>query len=74
MQNVTAGALASSTLVNVGTVLSVSAMTTAATVSFTGAAVFGMFALISWVKVCVFVRVGGCEIECKWIKYACDRV
>lgn len=51
MQNVTTGALAASTLVNVGTVLSVSAMSTAASLSFTGAAVFGLFALISWVKV-----------------------
>lgn len=50
-QKVVASALAASTLVNVGTVLSVSAMGTAATASFVGAGVFGFMMLSNYLKV-----------------------
>lgn len=44
-------ALMASTLVNVGTVLSVSAVTTGATLCFGGAAVFGVLLAKSYLKV-----------------------
>jgi len=50
-QRVVASALVASTLVNVGTVLTVSAMATGATVSFAGAAVFGLLLLSNYLKV-----------------------
>lgn len=50
-QRVVASALVASTLVNVGTVLTVSAMTTGATVSFAGAGVFGLLLLGNYLKV-----------------------
>jgi hypothetical protein len=50
-QRVVATALVASTLVNVGTVLSVSAMATGATVSFAGAGVFGLMLLANYLKV-----------------------
>lgn len=50
-QRVVSSALVASTLVNVGTVLSVSAMATGATVSFVGAGVFGLLLLGNYLKV-----------------------
>jgi len=50
-QQVVTSALVASTLVNVGTVLSVSAMATGATISFGGAGVFGLLLLSSYLKV-----------------------
>ena len=50
-QQVVASALVASTLVNVGTVLSVSALTAGATASFTGAAMFGLMMLTGFLKV-----------------------
>ncbi len=50
-QRVVAAALAASTLVNVGTVLSVSALSTGATLSFAGAGVFGVMLMASYLKV-----------------------
>ncbi|EFJ49735.1 hypothetical protein VOLCADRAFT_104180 [Volvox carteri f. nagariensis] len=50
-QRVIAAALAASTLVNIGTVLSVSALTTGATASFVGAALFGFMLLKNYLKV-----------------------
>lgn len=50
-QRVVASALVASTLVNVGTVLTVSAMTTGATISFAGAGVFGLLLLGNYLKV-----------------------
>ncbi len=44
-------ALAASTLVNIGTVLSVSALTAGATASFAGAALFGVVLLKNYLKV-----------------------
>jgi len=49
-QKVVGAALATSTLVNVGTVLSVSAMSAAATASFAGAGFFGLILLSSYLK------------------------
>lgn len=51
MQKVMTSALAASTLVNVGTVLSVSAMSSAATASFIGAGLAGLVLLANWIKV-----------------------
>lgn len=51
MQKMVTAALAASTLVNVGTVLSVSAMSTAATASFIGAGLAGVLLLANWLKV-----------------------
>lgn len=50
-QRVVAAMLAASTLVNVGTVLSVSAMKTGATLSFAGAGLFGLLVLKSYITV-----------------------
>ena len=50
-QRVIGAALLASCLVNVGTVLSVSAITTAANTSFVGAAFFGFQMLRSYVQV-----------------------
>lgn len=50
-QRVVASALVASTLVNVGTVLSVSAMATGATLSFAGAGVFGLLLVGNYLKV-----------------------
>ncbi|PNW73731.1 hypothetical protein CHLRE_13g570350v5 [Chlamydomonas reinhardtii] len=50
-QRVIAAALAASTLVNIGTVLSVSALTAGATASFAGAALFGFMLLKNWLTV-----------------------
>ncbi|GLC36873.1 hypothetical protein PLESTB_000183500 [Pleodorina starrii] len=50
-QRVIAAALAASTLVNIGTVLSVSALTAGATASFAGAALFGLMLLKNYLKV-----------------------
>lgn len=50
-QRVVASALVASTLVNVGTVLTVSAMATGATVSFAGAGVFGLMLVSNYLKV-----------------------
>lgn len=47
-----AAALFASMLVNVGTVLSVSALTTQATASFVGAAFFAFQTIKSYLKVC----------------------
>jgi hypothetical protein len=44
-------AIVASTLVNVGTVLSVSAMRTAANISFAGATFFGLSTLLSLLKI-----------------------
>jgi hypothetical protein len=49
-QDVVTAALVASTLVNVGTVLSVSAMSTAATLSFIGAGFVGISVLANWLK------------------------
>jgi hypothetical protein len=51
MQRLMTSALMASTLVNVGTVLSVSAMSRAATASFVGAAFAGAMVLVNWLKV-----------------------
>ncbi len=51
MQKVMTSAVAASTLVNVGTVLSVSAMSFAATASFIGAGLAGIVLLANWIKV-----------------------
>eukprot|EP00878_Enallax_costatus_P019345 GHUV01020408.1.p1 GENE.GHUV01020408.1~~GHUV01020408.1.p1 ORF type:complete len:557 (+),score=208.71 GHUV01020408.1:1417-3087(+) len=50
-QKVVASALAASTLVNVGTVLQVSAVTTGATLSFAGAGIFGIMLLANYLTV-----------------------
>ncbi|GIM03175.1 hypothetical protein Vretimale_7990, partial [Volvox reticuliferus] len=50
-QRVIVAALAASTLVNIGTVLSVSALTAGATASFAGAAMFGLMLLKNYFKV-----------------------
>lgn len=50
-QRVIGAALAASTLVNIGTVLSVSALTAGATASFAGAALFGVVLLKNYLKV-----------------------
>jgi hypothetical protein len=50
-QRVVSCALVASTLVNVGTVLSVSAMATGASLSFAGAGVFGLLLLSNYMKV-----------------------
>jgi hypothetical protein len=50
-QRVVSAALAASTLVNVGTVLSVSAMATGAALSFAGASFFGVILLANYLKV-----------------------
>lgn len=50
-QRVVAAALGASTLVNVGTVLSVSAVSAGATASFIGAAFFGVMLLKNYLKV-----------------------
>lgn len=50
-QRVVASALVASTLVNVGTVLQVSAMTTGAALSFAGAGVFGIMLLANYLTV-----------------------
>ena len=50
-QRVVASALLASCLVNVGTVLSVSALATGASLSFAGAAVFGLAGLSGYLKV-----------------------
>lgn len=50
-QKVVSSALVTSTLVNVGTVLSVSAMATGATLSFAGAGVFGVMLLANYLQV-----------------------
>jgi hypothetical protein len=50
-QKVVSSALVASTLVNVGTVLSVSAAATGAAVSFAGAALFGVVMLGSYLQV-----------------------
>lgn len=50
-QRVVASALVASTLVNVGTVLQVSAMTTGAALSFAGAGVFGVMLLANYLTV-----------------------
>jgi hypothetical protein len=50
-QQVVCSALVASTLVNVGTVLSVSALSAGATASFAGAAVFGLMMLSGFLKV-----------------------
>lgn len=52
MQRVMANAVAACTLLNVGTVLSVSALELAASASFVAAGVFGVVTLASWFKVC----------------------
>lgn len=52
MQKVVTNALAACTLVNVGTVLSVSALEVAASFSFVAAGVFGLATLATWLKVC----------------------
>lgn len=51
MQSAMMNGLVASTLINIGTVLSVSAMSVAASVSFSGAAAFGFLALVNLVKV-----------------------
>jgi len=51
MQKATMGAIVSSMLINMGTVLSVSAMGAAASASFAGASVFGAIAMINLIKV-----------------------
>ena len=51
MQSATVAAVAASALVNVGTVLSVSAMAGPATLSFAGAAVCGLLAVVNFAKV-----------------------
>lgn len=51
MQSATVAAVAASALVNVGTVLSVSAMAGPATLSFVGAAVCGLLVLVNFAKV-----------------------
>jgi len=51
MQKAMMGAIMASMLVNVGTVLSVSAMGVAASLSFSGASIFGFFALLNMIKV-----------------------
>eukprot|EP00890_Picochlorum_soloecismus_P005345 jgi/Picsp_1/5811/NSC_03170-R1_abc-1-like kinase len=51
MQKAMMGAIMASMLVNVGTVLSVSAMGIAASLSFSGASIFGFFALVNMIKV-----------------------
>lgn len=51
MQRLMTSALMASTLVNVGTVLSVSAMSRAATASFIGAGLAGIMVLANWLKV-----------------------
>ena len=51
MQKATVNAIIASMLVNVGTVLSVSAMGLAANLSFTGAGLFGLLAAVNMVKV-----------------------
>lgn len=50
-QKVVGATLMASCLVNVGTVLSVSALATGATASFTGAALFGFMALKNYIKI-----------------------
>jgi hypothetical protein len=50
-QQVVSAAVVASALVNVGTVLSVSALATGATASFTGAAFFGLLMLKGYLKV-----------------------
>jgi hypothetical protein len=50
-QQVVGAALVASTLVNVGTVLSVSALAAGATASFSGAALFGVIMLQGYLKV-----------------------
>lgn len=50
-QRIVASALTASMLVNVGTVLSVSALATASTASFVGAAVFGLFTMQGYLKI-----------------------
>ena len=54
MQKVMSNALAACTLLNVGTVLSVSALELAASASFVAAGVFGLVTVASWFKVCLF--------------------
>lgn len=49
-QKVVGAALVTCCFVNVGTVLSVSAVATGATASFTGAAVFGVITLSNYLK------------------------
>jgi hypothetical protein len=51
MQKATMSTIMASMLVNIGTVLSVSAMGIAASASFTGAGLFGVFAMINLIKV-----------------------
>ncbi len=57
-QRVVSSALVTSTLVNVGTVLSVSAVTAGATLSFAGAALFGAMMLGSYLQVGGLCRLG----------------
>ena len=55
MQKVMTSTVAACTLVNVGTVLSVSALSTAASASFVGAGGCSILTLINWLKVgCLF--------------------
>lgn len=51
MQSVMTSAVVACTFVNMGTVLSVNAMTRAASASFLGAAVTSVLTLINWLKV-----------------------
>ena len=51
MQKVMTNAVAACTLLNVGTVLSVSALELAASASFVGAGVFGLLVLANYFKV-----------------------
>ena len=53
-QKVMTTAVVASMLVNVGTVLSVSAMTFAASASFAAAGFSGVGVLANWIKVCSF--------------------
>lgn len=63
-QRVVSSALVTSTLVNVGTVLSVSAMGTGAALSFAGAGLFGLMLLGNYLKA---RRARACARACNWI-------
>lgn len=52
MQKVVGNAMAACTLLNVGTVLSVSALEVAASASFIAAGFFGVATLVNFLKVC----------------------
>jgi hypothetical protein len=71
-QRVVSCALVASTLVNVGTVLSVSAMATGASLSFAGAGVFGLLLLSNYMKVgwgsffCIAYYLVCWVVQCGW--------